>query len=50
MIKTAFAAFALTVCSTLTAYAACGHGQASITCAEGTVYDAASQSCKVVTG
>ncbi|MBS0123915.1 adenylosuccinate lyase [Thetidibacter halocola] len=32
------------------AFAACGHEQQAMSCADGTVYDAATGSCKVVTG
>lgn len=50
MIRTAFTALALTVASTFSAMAACGHDSAQMTCAEGTVYDAESGTCTVVSG
>ena len=49
-IKTLLAAAALTVVPVLS-YAACsGHSQQAMTCAEGTVYDADTGTCKVVSG
>ena len=41
---------ALLALSPLAAYAACGHEQQAMSCAEGMQYDAESGSCKAVTG
>ncbi|WP_234990239.1 adenylosuccinate lyase [Roseivivax lentus] len=50
MIRTALTALALTVASTFSAMAACGHDSANISCADGMVYDSETGSCKVVSG
>ena len=50
MIKTTLTALALTVASALSAFAACGHDEARITCAEGLVYDSETGSCQAVSG
>ncbi|MDU8913624.1 carbohydrate-binding module family 14 protein [Aestuariicoccus sp. MJ-SS9] len=50
-IKTLVTAAALVVAPTFAAFASCsGHSQQAMTCADGTIYDAASNSCKVVSG
>ena len=48
-IKTLLTTAALTLASATAGFAACsGHDQASMTCAEGTVYDADTNTCKVI--
>lgn len=50
MMKTLLSAAILALAPAL-AFAACGgHSEQAMTCADGTVYDAASGSCKVVSG
>jgi len=49
--KTLLTALALSLASTVSAYAACsGHSKQAMTCADGMMYDAETGSCKVVTG
>ncbi|QFS82725.1 hypothetical protein FIU97_07925 [Roseivivax sp. THAF40] len=50
MIRTAFTALALTVASTFSAMASCGHDSAKMTCADGMAYDSETGSCTVVSG
>ena len=47
-IKTLLTTFALTLASATAGFAQCGHDSASMSCAEGTVYDAATNSCNVI--
>lgn len=50
-IKTLLTTAALTLATATETFAACGgHEQASMTCAAGTVYDADTNTCKVVSG
>ncbi len=50
-IKTLLTTFALTLATATSGFAACsGHEEASMTCAAGTVYDAETNTCKVVSG
>lgn len=50
-IKTLLTTAALTLVSATASFAACsGHEEASMTCASGTVYDAVTNTCKVVSG
>ncbi|MCL3882580.1 carbohydrate-binding module family 14 protein [Marivita sp. GX14005] len=52
MIKTVLASSALLVATATAGLAECkwGHEQAVMTCAEGTVYDAETKSCKALSG
>ncbi|MFD1341776.1 adenylosuccinate lyase [Litorisediminicola beolgyonensis] len=51
MIKTTLTAAALFLASALGVSAACsGHSDQAMTCADGTVYDSESNSCKTVSG
>ena len=50
MIKGLLTAAAL-ICAPIASFAACsGHSEASMSCATGTVFDATSGTCKVVSG
>lgn len=51
-IKTLLATAALTLATATSSFAACQWGKetASMTCAEGTVYDAETNTCQVVSG
>jgi hypothetical protein len=50
-IKTVLMSVALILSSTVSAFAACsGHSETAMSCAEGSEYDPATKSCKVVTG
>ncbi|WP_439523491.1 chitin-binding domain-containing protein [Marivita sp.] len=51
-IKTLLTTAALTLATATSSFASCqwGHEEAKMTCATGTVYDADSNSCKVVSG
>lgn len=49
--KTLLTALVLALAPAVSAYAACsGHSQQAMTCADGMAYDAATNSCKVVSG
>ncbi|MHA6323523.1 hypothetical protein [Roseivivax sp. CAU 1753] len=50
MIRTALTAMVLTLATTVSALAACGHDEARMTCAEGMVYDTETGTCTVVSG
>lgn len=51
-LKALLSAAAICVCTASAGIAMCsyGHQQAAMTCAAGTVYDADSNSCKVISG
>lgn len=47
-IKTLLTTLALTLASATAGFAACGHDTAAMSCADGTVYDAETNTCKVI--
>lgn len=50
MIRTIFAAAMLALMPALASAACGGHERQAMTCTDGTIYDAATDTCKVVTG
>jgi hypothetical protein len=49
-LKALLAAAALTLCPAIATAQCSGHSQQAMSCAEGTVWDAETQSCKVLSG